>query len=79
MRTIKKGDTKKRLCKYCKEYYCPPTCPNFFKPSKIPSGLIGLCFKCGKRIFRGEAFQFKNNEFFCGRCASLTHLAIRFS
>ena len=65
------------MCEYCQRYYCPSSCPGAPAPKRILIGLIGICFQCGKRVFRGEEFQIKDEDFFCGSCAITAKLTTR--
>ena len=75
----KEGEKDQSLCEYCKGLICPPSCPNYTEDPPTLFGVICECFRCGRKVFRGEAFQYRNNEFFCGKCAALAHLTPRFS
>ena len=67
------------MCEYCQRHYCLPSCPGASAPKRILIGLIGICIQCRKRVFRGEAFQLNDDEFFCGSCAIAAGLTPRFS
>lgn len=62
MMTFVKGEFK--MCKECRQYRCPPGCPNYEEEQKV----YGYCSDCFSPIYEGDDYFLLGDEVYCEDC-----------
>ena len=57
------------ICKICKQYVCPASCPEFLGYVAGLESASGECEICSSRVYEGDGHHYVNGKSLCSECA----------